>query len=306
MSILWIPFTIMAAFMQSWRNALQKQLRNHATTLGVTLARFIVALPLAGLYLYSLYQYYPEASVPAFSTKFFVNVLIAAIAQIAATAFMVMLFKTRNYAIGVGLAKSEAVIAATLGALFFAAPLSWMAWFGVMVGGMAVWLMSLGNTPTSTKNTDTDKLSAQTISIGLASGLCFALCTLYIRESALILRNDFGQNFLISASWVLFFVLLTQTVLLTIFLAVREPNTLKTLYQHKKLTTSVSVFSFLGSIGWFTAMSLETVALVKTLGQIEVLFTLAISAFWFKEKLGRNDYLGLGFIVLGAMLVVLA
>ncbi len=302
MIALWIPFTIFAAFMQSWRNALQKQLRHHASTLGVTFARFIVALPLAMIYLSALYAYYPNATIPHFSLHFFIYVLIASVTQIAATAFMVMLFKARNYAMGVGLAKSEAVIAAVLGALFFQAPLSVLAWGGVIIGSVAVWLMSLGNPQLGGKRSS--GLSMQTISIGLASGLGFALCTLFIRESALILRHEEGQNFLISASWVLFFVLLSQSLLLGTWLALREPKTLKTLYHHKKLTVGVSLFSFMGSIGWFTAMSLQTVALVKTLGQVEVLFTLLISVFWFKEKLAGFDYLGLGLIVLGAVMVM--
>lgn len=303
MSLLWIPFTIMAAFMQSWRNALQKELRHSVNTTGVTLARFIVALPLAVIYLWCLYQYYPSASIPKFSTKFFSYIFIAAITQIMATIFMVMLFKARNYAIGVGLAKSEAVIAATLGAIFFAAPLSSTALLGVIIGGIAVWLMSLSHNPQSKNNS---QLSIKTIAIGLASGLFFALCSLFIRESSLILRHDFGQNFVISASWTLFFVLFIQTLLLTTYLAITDAHTLKMLYKRKKLTALVSLFSFLGSVGWFTAMSLQSVALVKTLGQIEVLFTLAISVWWFKENLGRNDYLGLMLIVIGAVLVILA
>lgn len=305
MTLLWIPFTILAAFMQSWRNALQKQLRHHASTLGVTLARFIMALPLSALYLVILYKYFPQENLPNFTPVLAINIVVAALAQIAATAFMVMLFKSKNYAIGVGLAKSEAVIAAALGAVFFAAPLSPMAWLGVLVGAFAVWQMSLSSGQSTATNTQSH-LSIQTISIGLASGLCFALCTLFIREAALILRNDMQLGFLISAAWVLFFVITTQTILLTLWLAIKEPDTLTTLYKHKKLTTSVSVFSFLGSVGWFTAMSLQTVAMVKTLGQIEVLFTLAISAWWFKETLVKSDYIGLALIVIGALLVVLA
>lgn len=53
-------------------------------------------------------------------------------------------------------------------------------------------------------------------------------------------------------------------------------------------------------------MSLESVALVKTLGQIEVLFTLLISAQWFRERLKPRDVWGIGLIVLGALLVILA
>lgn len=296
----------MAAFMQSWRNALQKQLRTHVSTLGVTLSRFILALPMAAVYLLVLYKYFPQTPIPSFNLGFVVNILIAAIAQIAATAFMVMLFKSRNYAIGVGLAKSEAVIAATLGALFFAAPLNLLAWLGIIIGGIAVWLMSVSSNTQNNGTVASASISKQTLITGLASGLCFALCTLFIRQAALILRNDYNIGFLISAGWVLLFVLLTQTFLLTLWLTVREPTTLKTLYAHKKLTASVSLFSFLGSVGWFTAMSLQTVAMVKTLGQIEVLFTLAISAFWFKEQLNKNDYLGLVLIVIGAIFVVLA
>ncbi len=67
-----------------------------------------------------------------------------------------------------------------------------------------------------------------------------------------------------------------------------------------------SFFSCVGSLGWFTAMSLESVPLVKTLGQVEVLFTLLISVFWFKEKLKRTDLLGLALVVVAAVLVMWA
>jgi len=53
-------------------------------------------------------------------------------------------------------------------------------------------------------------------------------------------------------------------------------------------------------------MSLESVAIVKTLGQVEVLFTLMISAWFFKEKLQRTDHLGLLLVVVGAVLVIWA
>ncbi|PID64134.1 MAG: hypothetical protein CR974_00220 [Gammaproteobacteria bacterium] len=185
--------------------------------------------------------------------------------------------------------------------VFFAAALSWLAWVGVVIGAVAVWLLSLSHVP----HTGRQPIGWQTLVIGLGSGLGFALCTLFIREAALILRHG-GLNFLLSAGWVLFFVLLIQSVLLTAWLVVREPATLPALYRQKKLTAGVSVFSFFGSVGWFTAMSLQSVAMVKTLGQIEVLFTLGIAVYWFKDKLARSDYIGLGLIVIAAVLVMLA
>ena len=43
----WLVLTLFAAFMQAWRNAFQKQLSQHVPVLGVTLARFLGAWPLA-------------------------------------------------------------------------------------------------------------------------------------------------------------------------------------------------------------------------------------------------------------------
>ena len=72
------------------------------------------------------------------------------------------------------------------------------------------------------------------------------------------------------------------------------------------LTFRVSVCSFLASLGWFTAMSMQTVAIVKTLGQIEILFSLLISTYFFKEKLARSDHWGLVLVVIAAIMVIWA
>lgn len=290
---LWIPFTLFAAFMQSWRNAFQKRLSKDVSTAGVTLARFLWATPLALLYLVVLYWIKPVA-LPSVDGHVVLIILLAAVSQIIATALMVVLFRLRNYAVGVGLAKSEAILAAILGALFFNAPLPWLAWVGVLIGGIAVWLMS--------HTGHLRELPLKTVTIGLGSGLAFALTTLWVREATL----SIGLPFPYSAAWVLLWVIAVQTLILILWLALREPGTLKVLWQRPKLVISISVFSCLGSLGWFTAMSLETVAMVKTLGQVEVLFTLAISARWFREMLGVRDLLGLGCIVAGALCVILA
>ena len=71
------------------------------------------------------------------------------------------------------------------------------------------------------------------------------------------------------------------------------------------MTSAVSVFSCLGSVGWFSAMSLQHVAYVKTLGQIEVFFTMLISILWLKQPLKRQDSAGLLLIAVAAILVML-
>lgn len=291
-AVLWIPFTLLAAFMQAWRNAFQKQLSNDVSATGVTLARFIWAWPFVLLYLFALYQWQP-APLPTFNMSVSVFVIAAALAQILATGLMVRLFQLRNYAIGAGLAKSEAVLAAILGVWFFSSPLSLLGWAGVTVGAIAVFLLS---------GASWRQLSWQTMLLGLGSGLAFALTSLWVREASLALGLPFPHG----AAWVLLTVVILQTVLLVCWLWLTDIPTLTALWLRPRLTLLVSICSCVGSIGWFSAMSLQTVPLVKTLGQIEVLFMLLISARLFEEKLGVQDYLGLLLIVVAAIAVMWA
>ena len=60
----------------------------------------------------------------------------------------------------------------------------------------------------------------------------------------------------------------------------------------------------MGSIGWFSAMSIQNVPYVKTLGQIEIFFTLLISTYWLKQKVQIKDGLGLVLIAIAALLVI--
>ncbi len=290
---MWIWFTLLAAFMQAWRNALQKQLSVDVPVMGVTLARFLYAGPIAAIYLLILYRFY-DAPLPVITSKFIGFIVAASLMQILATALMVVLFKQRNYAIGVGLAKSEAIFAAVLGVLFFASTLSPVGWIGVVVGAFAVFLLS--------GIRSWHGLSWQTLAIGSACGAAFALTSLWVRQASLSLNMTFP----ISAAWVLLLVITLQTFILVIWLALRERPTLGMLWKKPTLTLATSLCSCLGSLGWFSAMSLETVPLVKTLGQVEVFFTLLISAFVFKEPLKRQDYLGLGLVVVAAVMVLWA
>lgn len=290
--MLWIWFTLLAAAMQAGRNAFQKQLSKDVPVLGVTLARFLYAVPLATGYLIFLYQTEPSYTVPHFSGLFYLYVFGASVAQILATSLMVKLFQLRNYAIGVGLAKSEGVIAAILGVMFFGTTISFIGWLGVLLGGIAIFLM--------TGSANLRYVSWKTFLIGCGSGLSFALTSLWVREASLQLNS----HYLLSAAWVLFSVITFEAIILLFYLALRDKSTLMKLLRRPKLAIATSIFSFGGSFGWFNAMSLNDVAFVKTVGQIEVFFMLMISYSVFKERLKRQDLLGLVLIVIAALLVV--
>lgn len=289
----WILFTFMAAFMQSWRNAFQSQLSGEVKTLGVTLSRFLWVSPIAALYLFILYQTNPSPiALPHFNFRFVSFVCAAALMQILATALMVQLFKLNNYAVGAGLAKSEALAAAILGMLFFGTQLSLIGWTGVFIGGIGVFLLS---TTSGIKG-----LSISTVLLGLCCGSAFALTSLWIREASLSLDLPFPYN----AGWVLLLVISLQTLILLSYIFITDKQTLMDLWQRPKLTFLTSATSCLGSIGWFSAMSLEAVPYVKTLGQVEIFFTMLISVLWLKQKVRIKDGFGLILVAIAAILVM--
>ncbi|QYJ96804.1 multidrug transporter [Shewanella alkalitolerans] len=292
---MWIVFTFLAAFMQSWRNALQSQLSRDVKVAGVTLARFIWAGPIAACYLMALYLWLPSEQaigVSLFPTPFWGFVLGAALMQIVATGLMVKLFQLRDFAIGAGLAKSEAIVAAVFGALFFGTQLSLLGWLGVVIGAVAVLLMS--------KGAGVARLSPQVLLLGLACGSAFALTSLWVREASLVLTLPFPH----SAAWVLFWVISVQTVLLLLFLYLQDRQTLAALWRRPKLTLAISVTSCLGSIGWFSAMALQAVPYVKTLGQVEVFFTLIVAGSYLKQKVKPKEMTALLLIAVAAILVI--
>ncbi|MEZ8412189.1 multidrug transporter [Vibrio splendidus] len=291
MSFSWIAFTLLAAFSQSWRNAFQSKLSGTMSVAGVTLARFIWAGPIALIYLCALYQWKP-VSTPDFSGEFVFYIIAAAIMQILATGLMVMLFKLENYAIGAGLAKCEAPVSAVLSVLFFGTALTLTGWIGVLIGTLGVLIMSSASGWRS--------LSPKVFLLGMACSTAFALTSLWVREASL----SIGLPFPHSAAWVLFLVISLQTVIICTYLFFRERDTLRLIFKKSKLVVMTSLASVIGSLGWFSAMSLQAVPYVKTLGQVEVIFMVLISYFWLGQSIARKDILALILLSIAAVLVM--
>ena len=289
----WILFTLGAVVMQTVRNALQSKLSGAVNTSGVTLSRFILAPPIALVYLLILYSS-SASQVPEFSGSFIAVILCASLLQIAATSLMVILFKQKNFAIGAGLAKSEALVAGVVGMLFFGSYLTPLGWAGIVIGGIAVFVLSSGNR--------LHGISVKTMVIGLACGTCFALTSLLVREASHMLNVQHT----VAAAWVLLWVLCVQTISLSGYIALTKPFVFRQLTNAKKQVLAISTVSCLGSICWFTAMALQHVALVKTLGQLEVLLTLILSHYWLKNAVTKREIAGLLLIGLAAIFVMWA
>lgn len=294
----WIYFTLLAATMQAIRTAGQKQLSGKLNSMATTAVRYAYALPFAWGYLWWMLEF-RDAAVPTLNTDFLIYALIACVTQIIGTACLVAAFRYKNFAVATSLAKTEAIQVAIVGALLFAAPLSFMGWFSVIVGVVGVFLVSKVRFNPRTMFAGSDATAG--LLFGFAAGLGLAVTTLLIRESSLALHTDL----LVSAAVTLVFMITVQTLMSISYVYFQDKHQLVLMVKHWRLCLFIGVTSVLGSIGWFTGASLQTAAYVKALGQVEFFITLALTYRLFKEKITTIEYLGMFLIILSVVILLL-
>ncbi len=300
MTLLWIPLTIAAAFMQNVRSALQKHLKERLGTTGATFVRFGYGFPFALLYLGGLAAF-TDLPVPQLNPRFIAIVMVGGLAQIAATALLVSLFDKRNFAVGTTYSKTEVVQAAIFGLIFLGEAVSINAAVGILVSLAGVIVISAARSPAGLRAIATSWTERPAL-IGLASGACFGIAAVSYRGASLSLGGD---GFLMQAAVTLAFVLVFQTLVMAAYMALREPAELRASLAAWRVAVWVGLSGALASIGWFTAMTIQQAALVRALGQIELVFTLSASTLIFRERILRMELIGIFLVVAGIIVLIL-
>jgi drug/metabolite transporter (DMT)-like permease len=292
----WIAFTVLAAVMQAVRTAGQKQISSTVSPMGATLIRYVFGLPFAIAYLLFISQFTALAlfSDALVNARFIIYGLMAGVAQIIATVLLVKCFSFRNFTVGTSFAKTEAIQTAVFGMLLFGSSLSPLGWLAVAVGVLGIFIVSI---PTKSGHWE-----PMNVVLGTLSGTAFALTSLWLREASLSLELPALK----SAALTLVFMISAQSILCIAYIAVREKEQFVAIRKRIRLAWFVGLTSALGSVGWFTAMTLQNPALVKSLGQIEFIFTLLLTTFFFKEKVTRRELAGVLAIVASVLLILQA
>ncbi|NQW00800.1 MAG: EamA family transporter [Rhodospirillales bacterium] len=297
---LWVPITIAAAFCQNVRSALQKHLKGQMGTSGATMTRFIYAIPFAALYAFLLHSQGGYAW-PAPTATFAIYTMTGGLTQIAATALLVYLFSFRNFAVGTTFSKTETVQAAIFGAVVLGDPLSLGALLAILVSLLGVVALTVARDTNTTLRSVMTSWTGKPALIGLASGACFGISAVSYRAASLSLG---GEGFLMQAAFTLACVTIFQTLVMTAYLLVREPNELVRVLKSWRISVWVGLSGMAASAGWFTAMTIQNAAYVRALGQIELLFTFAVSVILFKEKPNLKEISGI-LLVCGGILILL-
>jgi drug/metabolite transporter (DMT)-like permease len=135
---------------------------------------------------------------------------------------------------------------------------------------------------------------------GVAAGAGFALAAVGIREAS---RSLGDAPTLDRATLTLAAMLTIQLVLNGTQLAVTDRAELGRTVASWRREAPVGLLSLAGSLGWALAVTLESAAKVRTLGQVEMLLAFAIG--WrMGERHRRDEYVASAAVLAGILVVV--
>ena len=296
-----IPITVLAAFLQNARSALQKHLKGRLSTLGAAYVRFLYAMPFSLVYLWGLHEIVGK-DLPVFNTTFLMYCVLGGASQIIFTVLLLYLFQFRNFAVGTTFSKTEVFQVAVLGFLILGDTVTTTAAAAIALAGVGVVVLSAGQSKVSLKALISGVTERATV-IGLVCGAFLGASVVFYRGGALSLGGD---GFIIQAAFTLAVSVVMQTVMMGAYLAVRERDQLRAVIVHWRPSLLVGVAGVLASIFWFSAFTLQNAAYVRALGQIELIFTFIASVVFFREKINKLEFAGIIFITGGILILVVA
>ena len=298
---LWIPITIFAAFCQNLRTAMQKHLKGRLGTTGATFVRFGYGVPFALAYAAVLHFAFKNP-LPDLSVTLLVAGALGGLAQILGTFLLIYLFSFRNFAVGTAYSKTEPIQAALFGLVVLGESVTVIAALCIMVGIVGVIVISLARVPLTVAAVRTSLVGRPAL-IGLASAAFFGASAVAYRTASLSLD---GTTVAMQAATALVYATMFQTLAMTLWMVVREPDELRASLKAWRAAIWVGASGVAGSIGWFTAMTLQNVAYVRALAQIELVFTFLASWLVFKEVITRSEIFGCVLIVTAVIGIILA
>lgn len=295
----WVWVTLGAASAQMLRFMLQKILRTGTlSTAGSTFARFVYSAPLVAV-IALVYSRMSDQVWPALPPGFWAYAVVGGVSQILGTMCVVAIFTQRNFAVGITFKKTEVILAAIIGFAVLGEGVSGWALVAIIIGLCGVLLLS---DPPRAEGPVLGRIFNRAAGLGLLSGAMFAVSGVAYRGASTGLAT--GDTFL-RAIVTLACVTAFQTLILAAYLAWRERGEITRVFAAWRVAGLVGVTSMLGSMGWFVAFTLQTVALVKAVGQAELLLSLLAGWLVFGEVISRREWQGLALILASILMLVL-
>jgi drug/metabolite transporter (DMT)-like permease len=289
-----VPFTIAGATAQVFRNGAQAGLTQSIGMLGATQVRFIFGLPFALLFLAGALLFSGQP-LPALTAPALGWAMLGAVAQILGTALMLLVMQRRAFGVAYAYIKTEPVLVAVLGVALLGDHLAPLAW-------AAVATVTLGVLAASVRPGEYRSLlkEGRMIAAGVAAGGLFGL-------SAIAFRGGIGAlasgDFLLRALTVLALSLTIQSVLLGLWLALRDRAAFTGSLTVWRTSLWAGLLGASSSACWFSAFALTPAANVRTLGLIEMPIAALLAGRLTGKAASRHEVVGLGIVMAGVGLL---
>lgn len=295
--MLWIPVTLAAATAQVFRNGAQASLTTRIGTLGATQVRFVFGFPFALLFLAAALLIMGEG-IPPPGAASFAWCALGALAQIGATALMLVVMKARAFGVAYAYIKTEPVIVALLGVVILGdllTPFSWLA-IGVVTAGVLVASVKPGEAKLLTRE-------GRLIAMGVLGGGLFGLSAIAFRAAIEALGEG---GFVIRSLTMLVVSLAIQSAVLGVWLAMRDREAFFGSLREWRVSLGAGFLGAVASSGWFIAFSLTPAANVRTLALIEMPLAALASRRFSGMTLARRELAGLTIVMIGLALLLLS
>ncbi len=297
---LWIPITIGAALFQTIRTALQQKLKAQLSTNGANFVRYVYGAPLSILMLVLLLTL-GNRVLPDWDWRFVAWAALGGMGQIIATSLLIYTFELRNFTVGTAYSKTETIQIALFGTLFLNAHLGWLAWVGIVICLVGVLVLSVKGDTKGLRSIVMGWTQKAAL-VGVAAGTFFSVAALGIRQAIETLPSG---DFMIKAIFTLALMNTIQTVVMGAWLLAREPGEVGRVIKSWRTSSIVGFTSVMGSAGWALGFALQNPALVRALGQVELVFTFLASRYMLHERPSLGEFSGAILVVGGVVMVLL-
>ena len=295
----WLIATLCAATLQVTRTALQQRLRGSLTPNGAGFVRYAFGAPWSvGAVMFMLAT---GTHLPHATARLFWLAGLAGVAQIIGTNCLIRSFTLRDFLIGTAYSKTETLQAGLLSSVVLGEGLRWHGWLGLAVSLGGVLVLALRGDISALRRVF-GATGDKAMLAGLGAGAGFAVTGVALKSASQSLGMD---QPIVRSLMALATMNTIQVVVNGVWLAWKNPAEFGAIRRALPMSTLVGLLSVAGSAGWAIGTTLQRVAVVRTVGQVDLVLAFLIGRFVFHEQRKASEYLGSALVIVGVILVLL-
>jgi drug/metabolite transporter (DMT)-like permease len=292
--VLWVLLAAAAAPLQVARNAFQRGMIGEAGPWGATLVRFLFGLPFSLALLALAILLTPDAR-PDPDLRFFATVGAGGLAQIGATACLLVAMQRAGFAVATFLQQAALPFGALLGWLVFGDAMRPVQWLGVGITCVGLFVLSWPRAGFRAR--DSGAL------LGLAAAAFFAVSMNGYRQAGLALEPHHpvyaGIGAVVAAQAI-------QSSVLGGILAVLQPEALRAVFASWRSSLGAGACGAGASALWFSALAMSPPGPVRAVGVIEAPIAALAGRTLFRERLTVRQLAAGAATALGVVVTALA